>query len=463
MFLKVKDIESSNVYSVDESGAVLGRERARTDIYLKNEAISKQHARIFLLDKEWYIEDLGSSNGTYYRDERISKPLLLEAGMVVSLAEHKFRVVSIEYGGLEGGGLVPQPLGDAPEVLGGRQLWTRFFEAIVHFCKATPKLALMAPHSLRKTCQEQVYPEMSSYHLAIYSLVPALWVVSFTSYLGWFSAAWPMIFVAWGYTFHWVVGKLISLGGGHSSARSRTNFALDVFSWIILTSLAGLICRWLHYFPVELKILCFLVVISFVGLLGVYLLLRWGIAFKVSKLARVFIVFTAGFGLLFTVWLVAHEGVLAAHRDIILAPEKVSEFWSEFQKPESLGTSSEPLRNGVSTDYGARHESACCVDDTIPNKRRLKASPFQSFLARRDAIEEAMDREPSLLLRRDVFELYSEIWKTTYEIRERWKSLMKGKPRWEREKVLKRKQNLEVFKKTKRDVRKLFNLLEMDD
>jgi len=41
---------------------------------LADEYVSTQHARLLLHDGQWYVEDLGSTNGTYIGNERLTRP-----------------------------------------------------------------------------------------------------------------------------------------------------------------------------------------------------------------------------------------------------------------------------------------------------------------------------------------------------------------------------------------------------
>jgi hypothetical protein len=41
---------------------------------------SQQHARIFARSGGWYVEDLGSTNGTYVNEQRLVAPALLQPG-----------------------------------------------------------------------------------------------------------------------------------------------------------------------------------------------------------------------------------------------------------------------------------------------------------------------------------------------------------------------------------------------
>jgi len=42
--------------------------------------VSAFHARIFSRDGGWYVEDLGSTNGTYLNQKRVTSPVELQAG-----------------------------------------------------------------------------------------------------------------------------------------------------------------------------------------------------------------------------------------------------------------------------------------------------------------------------------------------------------------------------------------------
>jgi pSer/pThr/pTyr-binding forkhead associated (FHA) protein len=41
---------------------------------------SQQHARIFGKNGSWYVEDLGSTNGTYVNDQKLAAPAMVQPG-----------------------------------------------------------------------------------------------------------------------------------------------------------------------------------------------------------------------------------------------------------------------------------------------------------------------------------------------------------------------------------------------
>ncbi|HEY6929203.1 MAG TPA: FHA domain-containing protein [Thermoanaerobaculia bacterium] len=65
--------------SLPEGETILGRDHL-ADICVHSEKISRRHARIVVEKDRIVLEDLGSKNGTYLRDERIEKPVRLADG-----------------------------------------------------------------------------------------------------------------------------------------------------------------------------------------------------------------------------------------------------------------------------------------------------------------------------------------------------------------------------------------------
>lgn len=59
---------------------ILGRDRSTCDIIINDARASRQHAKIYSRGGRYFIEDLGSMNGTFVNRERINKPIGLLPG-----------------------------------------------------------------------------------------------------------------------------------------------------------------------------------------------------------------------------------------------------------------------------------------------------------------------------------------------------------------------------------------------
>ena len=74
-YLKLMNLRRDLKFKVFESYGIreevsIGRSR-KSDIYINDPFMSKEHARIFLLDGKYYLEDLKSTNGTLLNGKEI--------------------------------------------------------------------------------------------------------------------------------------------------------------------------------------------------------------------------------------------------------------------------------------------------------------------------------------------------------------------------------------------------------
>jgi hypothetical protein len=65
---------------------LIGRANDST-LVLTDDYASTRHARISLQDGVWFVEDLGSTNGTYYGQRRLDGPVPLEMGVPVRIGQ----------------------------------------------------------------------------------------------------------------------------------------------------------------------------------------------------------------------------------------------------------------------------------------------------------------------------------------------------------------------------------------
>ncbi len=79
-------------YSIEEN-LTLGR-RGDNDIVIKDPFISKYHFQIAEDEKEYYLEDLNSANGTYLNGEKIQDVVKLINGDMIKVGNIEFLFVN---------------------------------------------------------------------------------------------------------------------------------------------------------------------------------------------------------------------------------------------------------------------------------------------------------------------------------------------------------------------------------
>jgi hypothetical protein len=61
---------------------------------IPDSSVSQRHARVYQSDGEWYVEDLGSTNGTYVNDRPLTHAVLLRTGDTVAVGRSRMEARS---------------------------------------------------------------------------------------------------------------------------------------------------------------------------------------------------------------------------------------------------------------------------------------------------------------------------------------------------------------------------------
>jgi pSer/pThr/pTyr-binding forkhead associated (FHA) protein len=72
--------------SLDDAPILIGR-GADAAIRLDDDYVSTRHARIASSGDQWFVEDLGSTNGTYIGTQRLTQPTTLQLGSTVRIGK----------------------------------------------------------------------------------------------------------------------------------------------------------------------------------------------------------------------------------------------------------------------------------------------------------------------------------------------------------------------------------------
>jgi pSer/pThr/pTyr-binding forkhead associated (FHA) protein len=82
----VEGANAGETASLDQAPLVIGR-GADAAIRLDDDYVSTRHARIASSGDQWFVEDLGSTNGTYIGSHRLTQPTTLQVGSRVRIGK----------------------------------------------------------------------------------------------------------------------------------------------------------------------------------------------------------------------------------------------------------------------------------------------------------------------------------------------------------------------------------------
>lgn len=72
---------------------VIGREEGQCGVVLKKDTyVSQVHARLYAKDGTWFVEDLGSTNGTYLNRVKVTAPSPITVGDEVRVGKTRIEV-----------------------------------------------------------------------------------------------------------------------------------------------------------------------------------------------------------------------------------------------------------------------------------------------------------------------------------------------------------------------------------
>ncbi len=82
----VEGAQAGETVSLSQAPLLIGRGHDAA-IRLDDDYVSTRHARIGVSGEQWYVEDLGSTNGTYVGSNRITQPTALQLGTRVRIGK----------------------------------------------------------------------------------------------------------------------------------------------------------------------------------------------------------------------------------------------------------------------------------------------------------------------------------------------------------------------------------------
>jgi len=76
--------------AVNKDRFVIGRGKQSSDLTIKDPNVSRQHAMIEFLNGQYYMVDMGSTNGVEFQGQRVSRRAISE-GDVFRICDHEVR------------------------------------------------------------------------------------------------------------------------------------------------------------------------------------------------------------------------------------------------------------------------------------------------------------------------------------------------------------------------------------
>lgn len=76
-----------------EGAASIGRD-SDNQVVIDESTVSGRHAAIIFRDGRWWVEDLGSTNGTWVNERKVEQALPLAAGDLVQVGRVSFRLTA---------------------------------------------------------------------------------------------------------------------------------------------------------------------------------------------------------------------------------------------------------------------------------------------------------------------------------------------------------------------------------
>lgn len=81
-------------YTVNKERFIIGRGKQSSDLTIKDPNVSRQHAMIEFLNGQYYMVDMGSTNGIEHQGQRVQRKVINE-GDFFKVCDHELRFTFI--------------------------------------------------------------------------------------------------------------------------------------------------------------------------------------------------------------------------------------------------------------------------------------------------------------------------------------------------------------------------------
>ncbi len=77
-------------FQVTKDRFIIGRGKQTSDLTIKDPNVSRQHAMVEYLNGQYYIVDMGSTNGVEYNGQRVQRRVIND-GDIFRVCDHELR------------------------------------------------------------------------------------------------------------------------------------------------------------------------------------------------------------------------------------------------------------------------------------------------------------------------------------------------------------------------------------
>ena len=77
-------------YEVDKDHFIIGRSKSGADLRIDDPNVSRQHAAIERMGSIYYLVDLGSTNGVYIGEDKVTRRAIVD-GDVLAITKHRIK------------------------------------------------------------------------------------------------------------------------------------------------------------------------------------------------------------------------------------------------------------------------------------------------------------------------------------------------------------------------------------
>lgn len=77
-------------FLVNKDRFIIGRGKQSSDLTIKDPNVSRQHAMVEFLNGQYYIVDMGSTNGVEFHGDRVQRQVISE-GDIFKVCDHELR------------------------------------------------------------------------------------------------------------------------------------------------------------------------------------------------------------------------------------------------------------------------------------------------------------------------------------------------------------------------------------